>query len=218
MTPALKIIVLSPRRLIAAGKVAEHRKGLGITQTGGLVSAWADQTGLGHSLLNAAADSFKPTVSASGTIIFDGATQFLQSAAYTRDQPRTTYLRFRQLSWTLNDVIIAGRTINTLALVQSATTPGLTPYAGTLGTVNNAAPVGEWVSCAIVWNNASSSIRVGATKVSSTFGATSGSGITLGANGNQGQCAHIEVAAVVDYDGAHTDTQQDWNISVLDRV
>lgn len=208
------VVVLGPKRPIALGMTTWHKKNFGITQAGGFASAWSDATGLGHDLLQATAE-LQPSVSAVGTITCDGIAQFMQSAAYTRNQPRTLYLRFKQLTWTNQDAIVTGRGTNELIVMQYTSTPSVLAYAGTLSPLNAAAPIGEWASCAVVFNGASSVLRIGATKVTGNFGAGVGTGLTLGRNGAATQYSNVEIAEIIDYAGAHTDEQQDKNIAYL---
>lgn len=126
---------------------------LGVTDAGGgLVAAWADQSGgaidsaqgVGASqpLLQAASLGDK------NTILFDGAADFLNFAAFTRGNPSITpsfyWVVFRQVSWVSQDTLF-GATATGHRLYQLTASPGLTQRnGGVVNGPNNDAPVGDW--------------------------------------------------------------------------
>lgn len=93
--PGEKVVdPLWPRNI--AGLVAWYRADLGITLNGSKVSAWADQSGNAHHLMQNVA-SKQPTFSATGSsgglsgLIFDGAATWMSGTVGTLPSPFTVY-------------------------------------------------------------------------------------------------------------------------------
>lgn len=183
--------------------VAWFRKGVGITSSGGLVSAWADQSGNGRNYTQATG-SAQPTLQAGGTILFDGTSDFIKTAGFTLNQPWTRYLRIKQVSWTSGEYFCDGASINTGAIFQSGSTPNIVMFAGAVGPSSTALAVGAWGSVAAVFNTASSVIQVGGTTSgTANVGVTNPGGLTLGGTSSGTALSNIEVAEEIVYSGAH---------------
>jgi hypothetical protein len=198
--------------------VVWHRKGVGITDSAGAVSLWTDQTANGHHYTQATGAN-QPTKQGSGTILFDGTSDFLETAAFTLNQPYTRYIRFRQVTWTAFDYVCDGLIANTGVIFQYGSSPDLDIYAGIHAAQNSAMPIGTWKSVGAVFNGASSMLNIGGSTASGDAGASSISGLRLAASGGSASAfANIEVAEEIIYSVAHTALQQAEVIAYLDTL
>ena len=186
--------------------VAWFRQGQGITITGSGVSSWADATGLGHHLLQGT-DAARPALQADGSILFNGTSHFLKCSAFTLNQPETVFILFKSVSWTNQDHIYDGNTLNNVLLYQNGSTPQLNIYAGSpTGSVTSLA-VGAYGVTAAVINGASSSLQHNLnTPATGNAGAGNRSGFTLGAAGDGSLPANIQVLEVIIFPTAHDAT------------
>jgi hypothetical protein len=175
----------------------------GITVTGSGVSQWSDQSGNGRHLLQAT-DANRPALQADGTILFDGAAHYLKCSAFTLNQPFTVYLCVKQVSWTLGRRLFDGSGSNT-RMDQSGSTPAIAINAGSGLTASNSnLAVGAYGSVAVVFNGASSSIKVNATEeTTGNPGAANAGGFTLGAAGSAAIFSNIQVKEAALFPAAH---------------
>lgn len=181
----------------------------GITVTGAGVSQWNDQSGNARHLLQAT-DAARPPLQGDGSVLFDGAAQFLR-AAYTRAQPRTTLLLIKQISWTTGDRIFDGVT-GSQRVQQAGTTPAILQAAPSTTNSNAALVLGSYGRLASCFNGVSSYLRVNATNSSGgDAGANSTDGITIGANAvaSPANFSNIQVKEIADYAAALTQAQVD---------
>lgn len=163
---------------------AWFRQGVGITVTGSGVSQWEDQSGNGRHLLQGT-DAARPALQGDGTILFNGTSHYLKTAAFTLNQPEWVLWVGKQVSWTLNDRICDGNTVSSGAIAQNATTPELLIFAGTTGIAKVPLTVGALGVVSAVFNGANSRARVNlSTEVTGQAGAGNMGGLTLGANGD----------------------------------
>lgn len=188
----------------------------GITVTGSGVSQWSDATGNGNHLLQAT-DSARPALQADGSILFDGAADFLQCAAFTLNQPETIYLLFKQVTWTINDVLFDGNAGGSGALQQLTGSPTITLNAGATTTSSSALAVNTYGAFCGVFNGASSVIQVGtSTSATGNCGPGNMGGFTLGAIGGGGSnWGSIQVKEVLIYSAAHDANTRAQVISYL---
>lgn len=191
--------------ITSANLAARFDAALGITQSGGFVSAWADQSGNGNNLLQASGAN-QPAYDTTGgipSLIFDGLTHYMKTAPFTLNQPTMVYLVAKQLAWGgryLHD----GNTPNSLVLYQNTASPQLALYAGSFGGNNANATIGSKVVIAELFNGASSALRVNLTaEVTGDVGAANAGGFTLGSNPAPGSFANIQAYEVLIYNTAH---------------
>lgn len=169
-----------------ASLVAWFRMGVGVTETLGLVSSWADQSGNGRDLLQAVALN-QPTYSA-GVITFDGLAQYMKCAGFTWNQPEQVSILGKQITWNgaAFDTIVDGNTQAVMAFFQFSSTPEVDLFSGGSVVAGNT----DWtlntfnaVTC--LFKGTGSSIKVGSNaETSGNTGASNASGFTLGAGGD----------------------------------
>lgn len=180
----------------------------GLTQSGGFASAWADQIA-GTSLAQATGSS-QPAVQASGALLFDGSDDYLKTATFTLNQPRTMFLRMKQVSFpgSGNDRYFTdGFTGDTNIIAQriSAGSPNIVAYAGAISSPCADLAVNTYATVCVVFNGASSVLQVDAnTAITGNFGAGNAAGLTVAAreNGQVGLFSNIEVKEILIYNAA----------------
>ena len=195
----------SVNRAIVAGlsPAAWYQFGVGITSAGGLVSAWADQSGKGRNLVQAVGSN-QPTLDTDNSILFDGVDNFL-AVNFTLNQPETVYALVKQVTWTSADRILDGQTNIGGTLTQSGASPIFFPFAGSSAGNNGNLAVGAFGAIAIVFNGASSLSQVGTTTpVTGNAGANNMGGLTLGAaGGGIASWGNVAFKEVIVYPTAH---------------
>ena len=179
--------------ILALNPIAYFMNGTGITVTGSGVSQWDDATGLGHHLLQGT-DAARPALQADGSILFNGTSHFLKTAAFTLNQPTTVVLVFKQVSWTGNDRVFDGVVDLSGVLYQGAATPQLWLYAGTGVASNSNLSVGSVGVAQAVFSGAASLLQINnTTPTTGNAGAGNMGGFTLGAGGTAGTTfSHIQ--------------------------
>ena len=116
---------------VTATLEAHYRADLGVTESGGAVSAWADQSGNGRHLAAGVGD--EPTLVASGiggkpTITFDGSDDYLE-AIFALAQPHHYFIVFETVAWTSGAAMVsAKRDAGFYAIRQRPSTPQLVLY------------------------------------------------------------------------------------------
>jgi hypothetical protein len=149
-----------PADVLALSPAAWYRRGVGVTTATG-VSAWADQSGNGRTL-SQATGSAQPTLNADGSILFDGAAQFMRTASFTINQPGTVYWLMRQITWTASEKLFDGFTPGGRWLIQqraAGASPQLEIFAGT-SAGNVSLTLGTYGVIAAVYNGASSLVQL----------------------------------------------------------
>lgn len=119
---------------VTSNLVAGFIKNAGITQAGGLVSAWADTlTASGISLVQATVAN-QPSVDGSGIVTFDGSNDFLQAATIAALSGEfSVFLRGRINTWTAGRVLWDGNNSTTFyAALQASNRITTTDSVGTL--------------------------------------------------------------------------------------
>lgn len=194
-----------------ADGVAWYKFGAGVENASGGVARWEDRW-FGRHLVQATVAK-RPSY-ASSIISFDTVGDFLQKA-FTLPQPCTIYALLRQDSWGNTLCLFDGATGNG-QLAQRSTTPGLQAYSGTFSTQDNNAAIGTFVAVCVVFNGASSVLRVNNNApVTGNFGSGTPGGITLGGTLAGSQTARVSFKEVVIYNVAHNTTAQDAEITRL---
>lgn len=185
----------------ASGLVLWVRQGMGITESGGFVSQWADQSGLSHHLKQATATN-QPALNSDGSVTFDGVDNNLKAETFVLAQPETAFFAGRTVTWTSNDRVMDGNTLNSGGMIQRTATPQL----GLIGSaaMGNISPTLDTdVVISAVWNGASSLIALNAgADVTGNVGTGDMSGLTLGATGAPGNFGNIRARALALYSGA----------------
>jgi hypothetical protein len=162
---------------------AWFRYGLGITETGGLVSQWDDQSGNARHLKQSVGTN-QPTLEVDGSILFDGIDNFLKCDAFPLVQPTVVYILFKQVTWVESAAIFDGDTDFVGLWYQSLATPQLQMYSGITGAISGALAVDTYGACAVVFSGADSLIQVdGGTPVTGNSGTLNMDGFTLGRQG-----------------------------------
>lgn len=177
----------------------------GITAVNGACSRWEDATNQLRPLLQATA-SARPTVQSDGSLLFDGAAQYMQ-ASFTLAQPCTFALAFTQLTWTTTDIILDGSTAD-MKVTQTGSTPALQANAGSSLTGDSSIALTARGVLIFYANGTSSRYTAlgGAAPVATTgdAGANSPGGITIGASRAAGNFSNISVREIGVYSGSMT--------------
>ena len=178
--------------------VAWFRMGVGVTESGGLASAWADQSGNGNDLLQATGTN-QPAYDGSAILTFDGADNFMKCAAFTLNQPIQISMLINQVSWTGGDRILDGNTATTVLLQQNLITPGIRLFAGSIIGPDANLSVGAFHALTLVANGVSSSILVDTSApTTGSAGANASGGFTLASQGGGGGLyANIAVKEII---------------------
>lgn len=160
-----------------------------ITKDGSnLVSRWNDKLGSGRDLIQVIGTN-QPLWSADG-ILFDGVDNFMKCAAFTWNQPEFIIIVFKQVTWTINDIIFDGTgASNRGRLMQRTASPGLSIYAGTQLELNNNLAVNTWGIVRTLFNGANSELQINNT--AALIGNTS----TQNMNGFILGCSYTTIAA-----------------------
>lgn len=183
--------------LIDGLTVADYQAGIGLTGTTN-ASAWANQLGSAGPLVQASGPN-QPSIESDGSLLFDGAAQFIKTAAFTLAQPATFYLVLKQVAWADNTYIFDGNTSASMALTPRTTTPQVQLYAGALSNTNSDLTVGAYAVVTALFNGASSILNVNSgTDATGNPGAQAADGFTLGAiGGSAANFANIQVKRII---------------------
>jgi hypothetical protein len=159
------------------------------------------------------------TIAATGNFLtFDGSNDYLKAAAFSLSQPETVYFVGSAISWTNQDRIFDGNTVNSGELLQNSVTPRVdwgaaSPIQATTSWALNTNAV-----LAMTINGVSSSFRLN--RGSATIGdvgAGGMNGFTLGANGSNTGWSNITASEIGIYSAAHSTAIQNAVISYLGR-
>lgn len=193
---------------------AWYRYGVGVTEAGGFASLWADQSGNGRDLAQATGTN-QPAYSA-GVFTFDGADNYLKTAAFTLNQPISYFALIRQDGYTAGDAIVDGNTSATVLIQQQSSTPQVRIYAGAPTASSADLAIGTWGVVAAVFNGASSVLRVNNNAdITGDTGAQNAGAITLGSTGGNSAHSAVSLKEFVAYNAALTDAQRDLVVSYL---
>ena len=188
---------------------AWHRFNVGITQAGGFVSQWDDQSGNGRHQVQAVG-TFQPSV-ADGVITYDGVDNFTESAGSWAgySPPVTTYILIKQITWTNADTIIDAPIGNFARIYQGDAGPGspslVSSHGGSIQGGSEAI-LGEFHIICQVIDGASSLIQIDNNiPATGTHGSQPLNGLSLGAFNTDTPAAWANVAfkEVIRYNAAH---------------
>jgi hypothetical protein len=193
---------------------AWFRYGIGVS-----VSQWDDQSGNGRHLLQATATN-QPAVQSDGSLLFDGADNFMKCSAFTLNQPCCYYILFKSITYTNNDRVCGGNAANGCDLIQDPGTPTLRIFAGGAGGVDNGdLAVGTYGAVVCGFNGASSFIGVNnGAVVTGNPGTNNMAGFTLGSSGTPANYSNIQVKEVILFASAHDSATRSRVIRYLSRV
>lgn len=176
--------------------VAWFRFGIGITESGGFVSAWADQSGNGNDLLQATGTN-QPAYSA-GILTFDGVDNFMKCVAFTLNQPTQVSMLAQQVSWASQDIAIDGDTDITGVIQQLVSSPTVRLYAGAGAAGNSDWAVGVFDAVTALFAGASSSLLVGTNAATTGNAGTSNmGGFTLASAASGSFFFNMEVKEII---------------------
>ena len=168
--------------ILSLGAEAAYAPGTGVV-TGAGVSSWPDWTGKGHPLLQGT-DAARPALQADGSILFNGTSHFLKTAAFTLNQPTTVVLVVKQVSWTTGEDLIDGETLLSGAIQTVTSSPLVRLRNGGVGGATVSPAVGVTGVLTAVWNGASSSLTLNrGTPTADNMATDAMGGLTLGAGG-----------------------------------
>jgi hypothetical protein len=89
-------------------------------------------------------------------VLFNGTDEYLHTGSKTLSNVVSIYIVFRQISWTLNDIISAGYAGSAGLLYQNPTTSKLNTYSGGFMGSDGTMDVNEWGIVRMMFNGASS--------------------------------------------------------------
>lgn len=187
----------------SANRVAWFRRGIGITSAANAVSAWADQSGLAHHLLQATGAN-QPTLQGDGTIITDGVSDFMQ-AIFTLNQPVTTYVRAKIIALPAANTYLCDGSVNGGATVLTDTsgTGAANAYAGVNLPVPGGLPIGSWFTFTFVANGASSVTQAAGAEGAGNAGTFNPGGLTIGSSNAGTFPINAQYAEIIQYAAAH---------------
>lgn len=183
---------------------AWYRFNVGITVIGAGVDTWADQSGNGNDLVQPT-DSFRPSEESDGSILFDGVdNQLFVSGGFTLVQPETIYVLFKAVSWTSQDCLYDGASLNTGRFRQTTAEAEMRLFAGAALVMSPQVAVGTYHIVSAVIDGASSVLQTNnETPITGNLGSSDMSGFRLGASGDGNQPGNYQVKEVAIYSVAH---------------
>jgi hypothetical protein len=173
----------------------------------GEVSVWGDKTLAGHNLLQDTATKY-PIWSADG-ILFDGSNDFLKTATFVYAQPAKIYLVMKQITWTINEVLMDGFGNSTLWLYQRTATPQICINSGSAITNNSNLVLDTWSIVRTLFSGATSTLQVNATAATTgDCGAGNPAGIMFGANAGLTVYGNFQIKEAIFRDIADSATDE----------
>ncbi|HYD00303.1 MAG TPA: hypothetical protein VEB22_03685 [Phycisphaerales bacterium] len=144
------------------------------------------------------------TIVTRSCLYFDGSDDYLKAAAFALSQPETVYFVGQQVSWTINDGLWDGNTLDSMQLYQASTPPDLALYAGATAGTTSRLPILTYGLFVAVYHGTASSSRVNRAPSSvGNAGAANGGGFTLGAKATPSAPANLAASEVAIYGAAH---------------
>jgi hypothetical protein len=199
--------VYNKSQIAALLPVAWYQYGVGISFSDGFVDAWADQSVNGRHLLPITPAN-RPSLSQDNSLLFNGANQYLKTAAFTLNQPETVYILGRQVTWTTNDRFCDGNAASSGSIRQGAGGAGSSPQiaitAGSNVATNSGLVLNTYGVICAIFNGASSSLQINnGAATTGNAGAENMGGFTLGATGAGASFGNVQIKEVIIFSSAH---------------
>lgn len=172
------------------------------------VTTWTDQSGNANSPTQAT-EANKPLyktniLNGKPVVRGDGSDDYMKKA-FTLNQPHTTFVVFKLITEGADETIFDGENINTMRFQETAAaTDDFRIYAGAGITITHPS-VANFRIASFRINGASSRASIGTTAASGNAGAVNATGITLFANGSNGNNANADIAEHIVFSGAMSD-------------
>lgn len=191
------------------GVLQSVQSDIGITQAGGIVSAWADQSGNGKDYSQAVA-GLRPTLTAGVNgfpgLLFDGVDDTLDCATLNLPSPSVTPTArmavFRAITHgALKTFFGTLSSAYALAQLQNNVQPEIDLYAGSIVLPDSTLPLNTWGACESVYTGSISDYQrlgSGAPVNGTSAGTLTGNGVQIGnAASTGGRFASFELLAVL---------------------
>jgi hypothetical protein len=173
-------------------------------------NTWIASSGETWTITNISAGAYHVQLVDQAMVVFDGTDDVLKSAPFTFNQPATIYLMCKQNSWTYTDYLIDGNSTAKMGLTQAATTPHIRQNAGTNGTENAGFALNTFRIITLIYNGATSVLKIDSTgtSVTSNAGSNNPGGINLGSRGDNTRWGNITVLEYLGYNSVHSSALQ----------
>ena len=156
-------------------------------------------------------DYFQGTLASRGTynaagryIATDGTDDYYKTPLYNLPQPVTLYAVLEQSSWTSGDYLFDGSASDTLALIQTTSTPQINLSAGSSVAANTDLATATKALVTIVSNGASSLVSINRLAATTgNAGAGVPNGLTLASKGTAGSYGNARFYEIAVYRAAH---------------
>jgi hypothetical protein len=218
MRPALFEILFGgkkgPINPVQTNIAAWFKYGVGITSSGGFVSQWDDQSGNARHLKQGTAP-WQPPVQGDGSVLFDGVSAFLQTDAFTLNQPTTFYILGRQITWGAGLRWCDGVTGDAGTLQEITASPQVRLFSGS-GLATISPPLNTYCVVSAVCNGAASSLQLNNNPaITGDAGASNMGGFALGSGANGSHCGNIQAKEAIIYPVAHDATTRAQVVNYL---
>lgn len=158
------------------------------------VSVWKDLSGANHHL-NQGTGTNQPKWESDG-ILFDGIDNFMNTA-FAQSQPVYIYMVWKQITWTDNDRIFDGNTVNTAMLHQRTTAPKLIAFSDLASTAFDVT-LNQFIILRVLYNGANSKAIVNnGVPITGNFGSGNPNGIYIGSAALGAYPSNIKVKELI---------------------
>jgi len=183
---------------------AWYSSDVGVSLSGAEVTQWNDRSGNARHLTPAAATN-RPTLQAGAlnglpAVLFDGGDDYLQTAAFTLDQPFTCYFLAKQVTYTQFERLFQGADAGDAFMHQSnVVAPNVSMRTGvTTGPTFTAWTVGSYGILDAKWSGSNTKARFHQqSEVGGDPGAAGLTGLKMCANSSGGGVGNFEIVEVI---------------------
>lgn len=187
-----------------ANLAAKYDAEVGVSTSGSNVTTFTDGSGNSRTQTVKSSAGTVTIVGSSPNKYIDYTSGYSTSSNFSLVQPCTIYLAISFENFIAFSCAVDGLSYATMAILDNATTPDVTQYAGSAGGNNSGATLSTWVVIAVVFNTTSSSVMVNNnTPGTGSVGSGNGGGITIGACGGGLTPLHIKFKYGLFYTAAH---------------